>query len=249
VDEKPSDRAVAGLRLERRRLKNERPWVTINVAMTVDGKIDTAARRGVAISSAGDWERVDRLRAESDAVLVGGGTLLGEDPRLTVKSAALRDERRSRGQDANPAKVAIVSEASLSPDSRFLTHGPARVLIFTTGRTTPAQIAWLRKGGAEVFVLGERRVDLPAAMRTLYELGIRRVLVEGGGTLNAALLRLGLVDELFVYVAPLIFAGADAPTIADGTGLAGEDAIRLRLRSVAEAGEGAFIAHYDVTHT
>jgi len=227
-------------------LKNERPRVMINVAMTVDGKIDTTARRGAVISSSGDWERVDRLRAESDAVLVGGRTLRGEDPRLTVKSTTLREARQSRGQDANPAKVGIVSEASLSPDSRFLTHGPARVLIFTTGRTTPAQIARLRERGAEVFVLGERRVDLVAVMRALYELGIRRVLVEGGGTLNAALLRLGLVDELFVYVAPLIFAGADAPTMADGTGLASEDAIRLRLRSVAEAGEGGLIVHYDV---
>lgn len=227
-------------------MKNERPWVTMNVAMTVDGKIDTAARRGAAISSPDDWERVDRLRAESDAVMVGGQTLLDEDPRLTVKSAALWEWRRSRGLDENPAKVGIVSEAGLSPDSRFLTHGPARVLVFTTGRTDPAQIAGLRAQGVEMFVMGDRRVDLPAVMHALREQGIRRVLVEGGGTLNAALLQLGLVDELFVYMAPLIFGGADAPTLADGTGLAREQAIRLRLQSVEEASAGGLVAHYHV---
>jgi len=162
-------------------MKNDRPWVTMNVAMTADGKIDTVARQGAAISSPDDWERVDRLRAASDAVMVGGRTLLGEDPRLTVKSAALREWRRSRGLDENPAKVGIVSEATLAPSSRFLTHGPARILVFTTGRTDPAQIARLRAQGVEVFVMGERRVDLPDVMRSLHKHGIGRVLVEGGG--------------------------------------------------------------------
>ncbi len=227
-------------------MKNDRPWVTMNVAMTADGKIDTVARQGAAISSPDDWERVDRLRAASDAVMVGGRTLLGEDPRLTVKSAALREWRRSRGLDENPAKVGIVSEATLAPSSRFLTHGPARILVFTTGRTDPAQIARLRAQGVEVFVMGERRVDLPDVMRSLHKHGIGRVLVEGGGTLNAALLQAGLVDELFVYVAPLIFGGADAPTLADGTGLAREQAICLRLESVEEANAGGLVAHYHV---
>src|ERR1051325_4298495 len=109
-----------------------RPFVFINVAMTADGKIDTFARRGAAISSERDKERVDQLRAESDAIMVGGRTLLDEDPKLTVKSEELRAERVARGLSANPIKVGVVTNAVLKPDARFLYEGQARVVIFTT---------------------------------------------------------------------------------------------------------------------
>lgn len=116
------------------RMPLERPFVIINVAVTADGKTDTVARRGAKISSPQDLARVDRLRAESDAIMVGGRTLLGDDPRLTVKSAELRAARRARGLTENPLKVGIASNAALRLDSRFLTAGPARVLLFTTAQ-------------------------------------------------------------------------------------------------------------------
>src|SRR3990172_8546286 len=100
-----------------------RPFVFINVAMTADGKIDTIARKGAAISSQRDKERVDQLRAEADAVMVGGKTLLEEDPKLTVKSEALRMERVARGLPPNPVKVGVVTKASLKPGSRFRDSG------------------------------------------------------------------------------------------------------------------------------
>src|SRR4030067_3360810 len=99
------------------------PYVHINVAMTADGKIDTFERKGAAISSQRDKERVDGLRAGSDAVLVGGHTLLDEDPKLTVKSEALRAERVRRGLPPNPAKVGIVTIVKFEPDSDFLNAG------------------------------------------------------------------------------------------------------------------------------
>ena len=225
-------------------MTNDRPFVTLNVAMTADGKTDTVARRGATISSPHDLARVDRLRAESDAVLVGGRTLLGDDPRLTVKSADLRAERRARGLEENPIKVGIVSNADLRDDSRFLTAGPAQVMLFTTQRTSPAQIIRLRERGAQVFVMGERRVDLVRAFHRLREHGVKRLLVEGGGTLNAELLRQKLVDEVYLYIAPLIFGGADAPTLADGVGLQRQEAIRLQLGSVETLGDGGIVVHY-----
>ena len=137
-----------------------RPFVTINSAMTADGKIDTFERTGAVISSAHDWERVDRLRADSDAVMVGGHTLLGEDPRLTVKSPLLRAERRARGADENPVKVAVISKIedptvgpTLDEESRFVSSGPARRVIFTTEQTEAAQVERLRGLGVEVFVM------------------------------------------------------------------------------------------------
>ena len=225
---------------------SDRPFVTLNVAMTVDGKTDTISRLGARISSKLDLERVDYLRAYSDAVMVGGKTLLGDDPKLTVKSAELRAERIHLGLPENPAKVGIVTKATIKTDCDFLTAGPARVIIFTTTQTDPAQIARLRDCGAQVFTMGDQRVDLKAALRTLKQEGIQRLLVEGGGTINEELLRLNLVDKIRVHIAPLIFGGERAPTFVDGIGLERDEAIQLQLDQVENPGDGGVVLHYSV---
>ncbi len=231
----------------------DRPFVLINSAITVDGKLDTAARSGTPISSLTDLERVDRLRAESDAVMVGGHTLLHEDPRLTVKSPLLRAERMARGLDENPIKVGVVSRVedpqsgqSIKNDGRFLNSGPARIVIFTTEQTERAQIERLGERGVQVFVVGTERVDLVRALGYLSELGVERLMVEGGGTLNAELLRLKLVDVIYLYVAPLIFGGATSPTLADGAGLTREAAVRLRLLDLEQFEDGGVVVQYAV---
>jgi 2,5-diamino-6-(ribosylamino)-4(3H)-pyrimidinone 5'-phosphate reductase len=234
-------------------MRDDRPFVLINTAMTVDGKIDTVARSGAAISSPDDLERVDRLRAESDAVMVGGHTLISEDPRLTVKSAALRALRVERGLSENPIKVGIVGRIedpqagpTIPDQGKFLNYGPARVVIFTTEQTNAAEIARLQARGAEVYVAGERRVDLVEALRRLKELGVERLMVEGGGTLNAQLLEQGLVDEIHLYIAPVIFGGASAPTLADGPGLMREKAVRLQMLRLEQSEDGAIVVQYAV---
>lgn len=236
-------------------MHNERPFVFINTAITADGKIDTVARNGAAISSPTDIERVDRLRAESDAIMVGGRTLHQEDPKLTVKSPFLRAQRLERGLDENPMKVGIVSRIEdpqdkqtkgIGTDGNFLNFGPARVVIFTTEQSDKAQISRLQERGATVLVVGQERVDLATALRKLKRLGVKRLMVEGGGTLNAELLRLKLVDEIHLYIAPLIFGGATAPTLADGMGLAREDAIVLRLQGLEQSEDGGIVVQYAV---
>jgi 2,5-diamino-6-(ribosylamino)-4(3H)-pyrimidinone 5'-phosphate reductase len=213
-----------------------RPYVILNVAATVDGKIDTRERRGATISSERDKQRVDALRASVDAIMVGGRTLHDEDPRLTVKSAALRAERLRRGEPENPAKIGVASRVDLPVGSRFLTSGPARVILFVASRAP-------RIEGVEVYECGEGRVDLIAALSKLAELGMRRVLVEGGGSLNAELLRLDLVDEVQVYIAPLVFGGATAPTLADGVGGL---TVKLRRATVEAWEDGGMVARYIV---
>ena len=224
----------------------DRPFVHMNVAATADGKIDTFERRGAAISSARDKERVDQLRADSDAVMIGGQTLHGDDPKLTVKSEARRAERRALGLPPNPAKVGIASQLDLRLDSNFLTAGPARIMLFTTSRTTESQLTAVRSTGAEVYVLGDGRVDLSAVMRLLKQNGVQRLMVEGGATLNFALLSLGLVDELIIYVAPMIFGGESAPTLAAGFGLASSAAIHLKLLASEQWEDGGVLLHYQV---
>ena len=234
---------------------NDRPFVFINTATTADGKIDTAERKGAPISSASDLERVDRLRAESDAIMVGGRTLLQEDPKLTVKSPILRAGRVEQGLDENPMKVGIVTKiddpqvtpgSGIKSDGNFLNFGPARVVIFTTKQTEKAQISRLQESGAEVFTAGNHQVDLVEALHRLGDLGVKRLMVEGGGTLIAELLRLKLVDELHLYIAPLIFGGAAAPTLADGQGFTREDAVRLRLLALEQWEDGGLVVQYSV---
>lgn len=222
----------------------DRPFVFINVAMTADGKIDTVARQGAAISSPRDRERVDRLRAGSDAVLVGGRTLLDEDPKLTVKSEALRAERIARGLPPNPIKVGIVSEADIRIQSKFLHEGPADIVIFTTYRTSRDKLEFLRRQGVDVHVDHHDRVDLPAALAILKNLGVDRLMVEGGATLNFELLRLGLVDEVNAFVAPMIFGGESAPTMAAGAGVERGEAVPLALIDVEKWDDGGVLLKY-----
>jgi 2,5-diamino-6-(ribosylamino)-4(3H)-pyrimidinone 5'-phosphate reductase len=226
-----------------------RPYIQVNVAMSADGKIDTAARKGAAFSSEEETRRVDELRASVDAVLVGGKTLLSEDPKLTVRSAALRAERLDKGWPGDPAKVGVVSEIPSAGVNlqQFLSTGPARRLIFTTGRSAPEELARLEQAGAEVFVQDSEQVDLAAMLESLHGLGIRRLMVEGGGTLIAAFFNLGFVDELTIYIAPKIFGGASAPTLADGPGFLTEMAPKLKLLSVEKFDdEGGVLLHYQV---
>jgi len=222
----------------------DRPFVHINIAATADGKIDTFERHGAVISSARDKERVDKLRAESDAVLIGGRTLHDEDPKLTIKSELLRAERTALGLSANPAKVAIASRLALNINSNFLTAGPSRIMLFTTSKTSESQLAMIRSSGAEVYVLGDENVDLVTVLHLLKEKGIKNLMVEGGATLNFELINLGLVDDLTIYMAPMIFGGETAPTLAGGFGRVRKAAIPLKLIKSEEWEDGGVLLQY-----
>lgn len=209
-----------------------RPYVLVNVACTADGKIDAYTRKGATISSPVDKQRVDELRASVDAVLVGGKTLIHEDPNLTVKSPTLRQMRICNGLAENPTKVGLVSVADLDPKGHFMSAGPARRILFTTSRTPDKQLALLKAAGAEIYIHGYEKVDLIASMNSLSRLGIHRVMLEGGGSIIAEFFRCGIVDELIIYIAPMIFGGSAAPTLADGPGFFPQNAPSLCLSSV-----------------
>ena len=221
-----------------------RPFTFINVAMTVDGKIDTFERKGSAISSARDKQRVDQLRAAADGILVGGRTLLGEAPKLTVKSEALREERTRQGRSPNPIKVGVITVADIPKDSDFIKAGESRKVIFTTSQTSNSQLEQLRALGVEVFVDEAPRVDLNKMMLTLKRIGVDHLMVEGGGTMNFELIRMGLVDELMIYVAPMIFGGAVAPTLADGAGIPREKALEMKLTDLERWDDGGVLLKY-----
>jgi 2,5-diamino-6-(ribosylamino)-4(3H)-pyrimidinone 5'-phosphate reductase len=222
-----------------------RPSVVVNVAMSADGKLSTRERRQVKISGAEDFARVDRLKADCDAVMVGIGTVLADDPSLTVKNPDLKSRRQQEGKPEHPARVIIDSRARISPDASVLNKGEGLRVVAVSGRADPARVDVLRKK-ATVIVAGDDEVDLGRVLDELGEMGIRRLMVEGGGTLIAGLVRAGLVDEIYTYIGSIVIGGKDAPTLADGPGWITEaEFARLVLVDVTRMDDGILL-HWTV---
>jgi 2,5-diamino-6-(ribosylamino)-4(3H)-pyrimidinone 5'-phosphate reductase len=195
----------------------------------------------VRISGDEDRERVDRLKAESDAVMVGIGTVLADNPSLTVKSGDLRKGRVSAGKTENPVRIVVDSRGRTPPAADILHRGPGERIIAVSGRAG-AEAAERFRGLATVIVAGDKEVDLPLLMARLHDLGIRRLMVEGGGTLIASLFADGLVDEFYTFVGNLVIGGAGAPTPVDGRGFPNDNEfVRLSLMDVGEVGEGVLL--------
>ena len=213
-----------------------RPNVIINSAMSADGKISSFERRQVRISSQADRARVDLLRAESDAVMVGVGTVLADDPGLRVKSVSSREARRKRGLPEDPLRVVADSRARTPLSARVL--GPG-CLVAVSGSAPQERLDRLTSK-CEIIVCGQERVDLHELFSRLFDRGIKRLMVEGGATLNWSLLNLGLVDELYVYVGAMLIGGENAPTLVDGPGFK-EDFPRLTLCSVERLDGGVLL--------
>jgi 2,5-diamino-6-(ribosylamino)-4(3H)-pyrimidinone 5'-phosphate reductase len=214
--------------------------VVVNAAMSADGKLSTREREQVEVSSGADFERVDRLRAESDAVMVGVGTVIADDPSLTVTDPTLRERRTDRGEPANPARVVADSRIRTPPDAALLDDDAGSYLLVSEAAPDDF-VAQMEESGATVVVAGEDRVDLSEALAALDAEGIDQLMVEGGGELIFSLFEAGLVDRLSVYVGPVVIGGREAPTLADGEGFTGEFP-ELDLRSVERLGEGVLLA-------
>jgi 2,5-diamino-6-(ribosylamino)-4(3H)-pyrimidinone 5'-phosphate reductase len=188
--------------------------VRVNAATSVDGKLSTRRREQVRISGDEDFARVDRLRAESDAVLVGVGTVLADDPSLVRFD---RDHRECVGKAGVPARVVADSRARTPPNAAIL-DGDAVTYVLVSERAPRQRRQRLKAAGAALVVAGEQRVDLERAFAALAADGVADLMVEGGGELIYSLLAADLVDELTTFVGPVVVGGRDAPTLADGEG-------------------------------
>ena len=206
-----------------------RPRVIVNVAMSTDGKIALPNRRGVRISNEEDLQRVHALRTSCDAVLVGVGTVLMDDPKLTVKS--------EYAKGPNPIRIVLDSDGS-TPEHAAVLDGSAPTIIATDVNCTKTF------RNAEVVRMGHDEVDLKALMELLSERGVKTLLVEGGGTVVWSFLRHKFVDEIKIFVASMIIGGHSAPTPAAGEGVRSiEAAIPLRLERAAPMGDGVLLEY------
>jgi 2,5-diamino-6-(ribosylamino)-4(3H)-pyrimidinone 5'-phosphate reductase len=222
-----------------------RPYVVVNVAMSADGKLSTRERRQVRISGTQDFTRVDRLKAGCDAVMVGIGTVLADDPSLTVKAEECRQRRVNRGADEHPIRIVVDSTARIPAGASILHKGEGKRIVAVSERADGSRIEELRKIST-VIIAGKTEVDLARMMDELGALGIQRIMVEGGGTLIAGLLSAGLVDEIYTFIGNIIIGGRDAPTLADGTGFIHEsDFSRLTLLE-SHRMESGILLHWTV---
>jgi len=222
-----------------------RPYVTVNFAMSADGKISTFERRQVRISGRGDRERVDRMKAGSDAVMVGIGTVLADDPSLTVKSPELVQQRIDRGQDPHPIRVVVDSHARTPLNAEILHKGEGRRVVAVSLGAPMERVDAIERY-ATVVRAGASEVDLALLMQELHTMGVRRLMVEGGGTLIWSLFQRDLVDEMYSFVGNVIIGGRDAPTPAEGAGFSSESAFpRLNLESLQRL-DGGVLIHWRV---
>lgn len=202
------------------------PHVTLKIGMSLDGK--TATRTGEArwITGEASRQRVHRMRDTVDAILVGIGTVLADDPDLTTRIA---------GADCrHPDRIVIDSHLRMPSRARVLSHRNRGRTILIAGPHAPeSRMRELRALGAEVIVVagGERRVDLRLVVERLFALGIMSVLIEGGSEIAASSLESGIVDKLVFFIAPLLIGGRDAPPVIGGRGV-GPLAQAARLHSV-----------------
>src|SRR2546425_10749045 len=206
-----------------------RPRVIINAAMSVDGKIALSDGKAVRLSNEEDLRRVHHLRAEADAILVGIGTVLMDDPKLTVKA------EYAKGR--NPLRVVLDSDGK-TPESAHVLDGTVPTIIVTSEESTRS----FRR--AEVLRCGKDEVDLALLLDLLASRGIKTLLVEGGSAVIWSFLRHRLADELKVFVSSRVLGGHSAPTLAGGLGATSlEDSIGLRLERTERIGDGILLEY------
>jgi len=216
------------------------PFVLVNMAMTADGKIATGNRAVASFGSARDHEQLLELRATADAVMAGARTVDTAKINLGPGGAKFRRRRRQRGLVESNVRVLVSGGGSINPAAEVFQHRFSPIIILTTQRTPATKLRQLRALADEVKICGATEINFRAALRWLRaRWGIARLICEGGGELNAALFRAGLVDELHLTVCPKVFGGRTAPTIAEGIGrLQLANAASLKMTSVRRrAGE------------
>lgn len=211
--------------------------VTINTAMTIDGKIATVSGDS-EISSRQDLRRVHELRSSVDAIMVGISTVLVDNPMLSV--------RLSKKAGINPVRIIIDSTARIPLNSRILSSAHNNItIIAVTTRASINKIKQIQNRGAMVLVAGKHDVDLRKVFSVVHKIGIQRVLVEGGGELNWSVIRRGLIAELIVTIAPVIVGGRNATTFVEGDGYRRiSKAIKLKLTKVSRQRNGEVVLYY-----
>jgi 5-amino-6-(5-phosphoribosylamino)uracil reductase len=185
-----------------------RPYTILSASMSIDGYLDAPAVARLPLSNAADLDRVDAVRAECDAILVGARTVRNDNPRLLVRSPERRAARLQQGRPASPAKVTLTTAGNLDPQAHFFRNGVSEKYVYGPEPVAADPAARL---GTEATVIGSgHRVELSRVTADLHDRGVRRLMVEGGGTVHTQFLTQDLADELQLVVAPFFVGDSRA---------------------------------------
>ena len=223
-----------------------KPYVILNAAMTLDGKIATKTGSS-EISGPEDLERVHEIRKNADGIMVGIGTVLADDPRLTV-------HKIPSSKSDNPIRVVVDNKARTPIDFRILNDDADTIIAVGSicdenNPQSDADAVSRAKSisqKADVFYSSKTPVDLVEFMDYLYSKGIKTLMLEGGATLNFSMIKDNLIDEVRICIAPMIAGGRDAKTFFDGEGFDYmKDAVKLELIKSYSCGKD-FVMEYKV---
>lgn len=197
-------------------------YVILNAAMSIDGKISTRINDS-SFSSRKDWIRVHKLRSSVDGIVVGISTVLEDNPMLSVRYY-------SKGTK-DPVRIIVDSNARIPLNSRIIRSSKnIQTIVATTPNASTRKIKELKKAGVQILVSGKRKVNIKNLFQQLENLGLKRILVEGGGEINWSVLKIGLANELIVTISPVVVGGRDAKTLVEGEGIANiTNGIKMRL--------------------
>ena len=221
-----------------------KPHTSLIMAISLDGKISTRDGAGPRFASGADGIRLREIRSHADAILVGAGTIIADDPTFT-EHGKYKDLRLQRGLAPNPIKVVVSGSGSVPETARMFQPNGAPALVFTTERISPTRLASLEQV-AEVHRVGEATVDFRRVVEILGEMyKVKRLLVEGGGQVNFDLFRTGLIDEVYLTLCPKIIGGRDVVTSVEGDGFDFLDIVDVELLNHRAVDSEIFL-HYRV---
>ncbi|WP_033820986.1 dihydrofolate reductase family protein [Kitasatospora sp. MBT63] len=211
-----------------------RPYVLLSAATSVDGYLDDASDTRLLLSNAEDFDRVDQVRAESDAILIGANTMRKDNPRLLVNSEARRAQRLAEGRPEYPLKVTVTRTGDLDADLKFWHFGGQKVVFTVDGAVE--KVRTTLDGLADVVSTGPD-LDWGLVLDELGRRGVSRLMVEGGGTIHTQLVAQGLADEIHLAVAPLLVGQPEAPRFLGTADYPGGSAARMRLLEARPVGD------------
>ncbi|MEH0634723.1 dihydrofolate reductase family protein [Streptomyces bottropensis] len=221
------------------------PYVLLSAAVSLDGFLDDTGPERLLLSGPADFDRVDEVRAASDAILIGAGTLRTDNPRLLVNSPERRAARVAAGLSEYPLKVTVSASGDLDPAAQFWHTGGAKVVYTTDTGAGRLRDLGLPTGpnGVDVVPVGPE-LEWPALLDHLGVVhGVRRLMVEGGGLVHTQLLQQGLADEVQLAVAPVFVGETDAPRLFGTGAYPGGPRSRLRLLETRPVGDIVLIRY------
>jgi 5-amino-6-(5-phosphoribosylamino)uracil reductase len=218
------------------------PYVILKSAMSIDGYIDDCTSERLLLSNEADFQRVDQVRSECDAILVGAGTIRIDNPSLLVKSKELQHHRIMHGLPIQPAKVTITATGSLPKDSKFFTTGEGKKVVYCASGSL-AMLTNNLKGVANVDISNIEDLNPQSILNDLGNRDIKKLLIEGGAKIATSFLVADAVDELQISIAPFFVGEENAPRLSNANLFPHNSKKPMRLHNIERLGDVVLLTY------